>query len=89
MIEIAPGSYMEVFERSSEAFAGNPPILHLALRTDDVDGMTERARAAGYRVEIEPHSVDLSTTIGTVALRLAFIDGPDGESIELMSSDKF
>lgn len=88
MIEIAPGSYMEIFERPAAAEA-NPVILHVCLRTDDVVGMTERVRAAGYRVTTEPLMLDLETSIGIVKLHLAFVAGPDGESIELMASDKF
>jgi len=88
MVEIAAGSYVEIFERPASTEA-NPVILHFCLRTDDVVGMTERVRAAGYRVTTEPLTLDLETSIGMVKLHLAFVEGPDGESIELMASDKF
>ena len=87
LVEIAPGSYMEIFERDAATFDGSPPILHFCFRTDDVDGLTERVRAAGYRVTTEPLSLDIETDIGLMKLRLAFVAGPDGEEIELMTSD--
>ena len=88
LVEIATGTYMEIFERPS-AIETDPIILHFCFRTDDVVGMTERVREAGYRVTTEPLTLDLETSIGVVKLHLAFVEGPDGESIELMSSDKF
>ena len=87
LVEIASGSYMEIFERAPTEYSGTAPILHFCFRTDDVDGMTERARAAGHRVITEPLSLDIDTSIGPMKLRLAFVEGPDGEEIELMASD--
>ena len=87
LVEIVPKSYMEIFEDPPASFAGTPVILHFALRTDDVRGMTERARAAGFPVTVEPFDVTLDTSIGPMALTLSFIKGPDGEDIELMTSD--
>lgn len=87
LIEIVPGSYIEIFEWPPTTLTGEPVILHFCLRTDDVDGMTERARADGYAVTVEPQSLDIETSIGVTKLRLSYVRGPDGEDIELMSSD--
>lgn len=89
MIEITPGSYMEIFERDVAPYTGEPALFHFCLRTDDVEGLTEHVRAAGFDVTMEPVTVPIETTIGTVTLKLSFVAGPDGESIELMESDKF
>jgi glyoxylase I family protein len=86
-VEISQGCYMEIFEWQFETFTGEPPILHLCLRTDDVDAMTERARADGYRITVEPVDSPISASIGVMRLRLSYVEGPDGEKIELMSSD--
>ena len=88
-VEVSPRSYIEIFERPAASFTGKPAILHVCLRTADVDGMTERVRAAGYPVTVEPTFVDLETSIGPTRMRLSFVDGPDGEEIEFMSSDDF
>jgi glyoxylase I family protein len=87
LIEITPGSYMEIFEWQPPPPASELVLNHFCLRTDDVDGMTERARAAGYPVTVGPLSTEAETSIGTMKLRLSFVKGPDGEDIELMSSD--
>ena len=87
LVEIAHGNYMEIFEWKPTSMTGEPVILHFCLRTDDVDGLTERARAYGFAVTTEPLSLGLDTSIGRMSLRLSYISGPDGEEIELMSSD--
>src|SRR5436190_23740688 len=86
LIEISSGSYIEVFEWEPTSMTGEPAILHFSFRTDDVDGMTERARAHGYTVTMEPTSMDIRSSAGLMKLRLSFVLGPDGEEIELMSS---
>lgn len=87
LVEIAPCSYVEIFEWKPTSMSGEPVILHLCLRTDDVDGVTERVRGDGFAVATEPLSLDLDTSIGPMKLRLSYVSGPDGEEIELMSSD--
>lgn len=88
LIEVSPGSYIEIFERDEAEASGQPMILHFCLRTDDVDGMLARVRDAGAKVTVEPLETTLDTEIGPVTLRLAFFEGPDGEVIELMTSDR-
>lgn len=85
-VEIVPGSIVEIFERDPESFSGSPPILHFSFRTDDVSGMTERVRAAGFRVTTEPKDFPIETSAGPMALHLSFVEGPDGEVIEFMAS---
>jgi catechol 2,3-dioxygenase-like lactoylglutathione lyase family enzyme len=75
LVEVMPGSYVEIFEDPPDSFDGTPVILHFALRTDDVHGMTERARSDGYAVRIEPFDVTLESTIGPMKLRLASSPG--------------
>jgi extradiol dioxygenase family protein len=57
-------------------------IFHFALAVDDVDAATERCRAAGYAVKIEPKILDLEG----IHARLSFIIGPNGEHIEFFKS---
>lgn len=89
LIEIASASYVEIFERAPELPAGKPIIFHFCFRTDDVEGMVERVRAAGFPVAVEPEDYVIDTEIGTLRARLAFVTGPDGESIELMRSENW
>jgi catechol 2,3-dioxygenase-like lactoylglutathione lyase family enzyme len=51
---------------------------HLALQTDDVDGVAARLKAAGTSFTVEP----LDAAGG---VRLAFFYDPDGNLLELVS----
>ena len=70
-----------------EIFSNGPGIeqkgavRHFALATDDVDGMAERVRAAGYEVFIEPNDIIIKSEPEFPA-RMAFCFGPLGEEIE-------
>lgn len=57
-------------------------VNHFALWTDDVDGIVEKVRAAGYAVRREPVDIALPSDPPLPA-RIAFVEGPLGESIEL------
>ncbi len=92
MLDAGNGDYLEIFERPDQA----PPteegaFLHLALRTDDVEGMTERCRAAGWRVTVEPKRTDLPNHVPATAtplpVQLSFVQGPDGEIIEFFDNE--
>lgn len=57
--------------------------FHLALRSNNVDAVVERARKAGAKILVEPLDVRLEAYNGDVKLgRVAFILGPDGEQVE-------
>ena len=56
-------------------------IRHMALATDDVEGIVAKVKEAGYEVFIEPKDI----VIGSVPefhARMAFCFGPLGEQIE-------
>ncbi|WP_256257762.1 MULTISPECIES: VOC family protein [unclassified Paenibacillus] len=82
LLDTGDGNYLEVFAGGKEGQKPEGAFLHLALRTEDVDGVTERARAAGAEVTVEPKNVEL----GGIPVRLSFFKGPDGELIELFQS---
>lgn len=93
MLDTGDGNYLEIFERPEQA---PPPeaegaILHLALRTNDTDAMLERARAAGCKVTMEPKSLEIGNKLPGVAakvpVKIAFIQGPDGEIIEFFQNE--
>jgi hypothetical protein len=47
-----------------------------------VDEIVERVRNAGYKVSVDPKNVDMKTE-PVFPIRVAFIEGPLHESIEL------
>jgi glyoxylase I family protein len=85
MLDMGDGTYIELFSGGSgEKPRG--PLLHFALRTDDCEAATQRARAAGGTITLEPIDMVLEGD-PPVPVRYSFCDGPDGEQIELLQSD--
>jgi glyoxylase I family protein len=86
LFDTGNAGYIEVFDYTgAEAVAAPMTINHFALRTNDVDGVLARVRAAGRKVTVEPVSVDLPSHVGPnpYRIRIAFFEGTEGESIEL------
>jgi glyoxylase I family protein len=87
LLDTGDGNYFEISGGGSDAPNGRPLsalegiFRHVALRTTDVDKATERARAAGAEITIEPKDVMLPSDPPT-PVRIAFFKGPDGEIIE-------
>lgn len=88
MLDTGDGNYLEIFERDPmpDAPAENAAILHFALRTDDCDAATERARAAGAEVTMEPKSLSVFGE-PKIPIRISFFKGPDGEICELFQNE--
>ena len=64
----------ELPDHANESLA----VFHFALAVEDVDAATERCRAAGYAVKIEPKILQSEG----IHARLSFIIGPNSEHIE-------
>ena len=56
-------------------------IRHVALLTDDVDGIVTKVRVAGYEVIVEPDD-RLIESDPPYPIRMAFCIGPLGEQVE-------
>ena len=88
MLDTGDGNYLEIFER--DPLPGSPSedsaILHICLRTDDCDAATERARAAGAEITVEPKSIAVFGE-PKIPIRISFFKGPDGEICELFQND--
>lgn len=83
LLDMGDGSHMELFQPKADtpapgAAAPNDPIIHFALATTDTKAATEHVRQAGYKITVEPKTVEL----GALTVTLAFFNGPNGESIE-------
>jgi glyoxylase I family protein len=90
MLDTGDGNYLEIFER--DAIEGGPAderasILHFALRTNDCEAATERARAAGAPVTLEPKVPEPFTKLG-LKTKISFVKGPDGEIVEFFESEE-
>lgn len=82
------GIHLDCFNSCIEIFldgtksVGEGCIRHFAFATDHVDEIVERVHNAGYKVSVEPKDVDMKTD-PVFPIRVAFIEGPLHESIEL------
>jgi len=86
-LDIGDGMRVEVSDptpEAKEAVATPVPIHHMGLVTDDLTGAVERVRGAGYPITVEPRH----TAPGPIQATIAFVKGPNGESIEFMQYDK-
>jgi len=88
-ILLAAGSsgHVEIFERpESEDAPAEARLLHFALATDRVDEMYQQALAAGATSRVEPRDAEFENPItgqpNPMRVRIAFVNGPDGEVIE-------
>mgnify|MGYP004471922921 FL=1 len=82
------GIHLDCFNSCIEIFLdGTKPVVegcirHFAFATDSVNEIVEKVRNAGYKVSVEPKDVDMQTD-PVFPIRVAFIEGPLHESIEL------
>ena len=82
------GIHLDCFNSCIEIFldgtksVGEGCIRHFAFETDHVDKIVEKVRNAGYIVSVEPVDVVMKTD-PVFPIRVAFIEGPLHESIEL------
>ena len=85
LLDMGDGSYVELSmnpEEKDQQAPGNP-LAHFALATHDVRGVTEKLRAAGCPITMEPKDIQL----GPLAASIAFFTGPSGESVELFQEN--
>lgn len=81
------GIHLDCFNSLLKSFwmvqtVGEGCIRHFAFATDHVDEIVERVHNAGYKVSVEPIDVVMKTD-PVFPIRVAFIEGPLHESIEL------
>ena len=85
MLDTGDGTYVELFSGGTGE-KPNGSLLHFAVRTDDCDAATERARAAGGSITQEPTDAVLEGD-PPVPVRYSYCEGPDGEQIELLQAN--
>jgi glyoxylase I family protein len=87
MLDTGDGNYLEVFEDLAYSGPTNGAIYHFAFRTEHLDEVAARVRAAGHKITVEPRDVVIpSTNAGPVPVRIFFCVGPNGESIEFLQN---
>ncbi len=86
LLDCGDGNFFELFAGGqpapANAKAGEAgPLVHVALRSDDVDGAIACARAGGAEITMEPKGVTIPSDPPT-PVRIAFCRAPGGEVIE-------
>ena len=82
-LNIGDGMLVEISDPTPElleAASAPIPLNHIGFATDDLIGTVECVRSAGYPIASEPHAI----SSGSIQANIAFVKGPNGESIELM-----
>lgn len=99
-VDVGDGRYIEVFGQGSTVQAEGRrrrpdeertegALLHFCLRVADVEAAHARALAAGATSRIEPRTATLTGENGATAeVRIAFVNGPNGEVIEFLKSEQ-
>ena len=87
LMDMGDGSHMELFQPKADTPAmgsasPNDPLTHIALATTDTKTATEHVRQAGYKITVEPKTLDL----GPLTVTIAFFEGPNGEVIEFFQT---
>jgi glyoxylase I family protein len=83
MLDMGDGAILELFERP-DAVRLDGHLIHIALRSADVDADYARARKAGAGELTPPKDVDIPSE-PVFPVRIAFVKGPDGEPVELFA----
>lgn len=83
MLDMGDGAILELFERP-EAVRLDGHLVHIALRSADVDADYARALGAGAGEITAPKDVDIPAE-RPFPVRIAFVKGPDGEPVELFA----
>ncbi|MBC8536176.1 VOC family protein [Feifania hominis] len=87
MLELGTDGRIELFEGGTTG--EKPPLsqvgewVHLAINFDDVDLAFERACAHGGTPANPPKDLDVPARPEPMNVRLAFVQGPSGEVIEI------
>ena len=81
MLDFGDGGCLEIFSGGTQA-GGEGALLHLCLATENADLAYERALAAGARSQMVPTNVDIKARGGIKAVRIAFVIGLAGETLE-------
>jgi glyoxylase I family protein len=86
LLDIGGGEYIELFAGGKKAGATDGSAAghwqHIALTPDSIDDAYNTAIAAGAKSQIAPKDVPLASSPKPMTLRIAFVEGPDGEVIE-------
>jgi lactoylglutathione lyase len=80
LVDLGDNAVVEIIPRGNGEEESNARWAHIALRTGDAQAAYDAALKAGALSQTAPRNSD--TLLGTMAIRNAFVLGPDNEVIE-------
>ena len=82
MLDIGDGGRIELFANGGDEFSVNGKWQHFAMGVEDVQQAYDVAIAAGFESATTPRVVPLKASPENISINIAFVNGPDGESVE-------
>ncbi len=82
MLDLGDGAIIEIFANGSGEPEVNARFIHFALKTEDAEKAYNKAIAAGAKSKMEPKEIDIQAVPNVIPVKIAFVFGPDGESVE-------
>ncbi|MBS6194299.1 MAG: VOC family protein [Clostridiales bacterium] len=90
LVDAGDGRCLEIFhagvkdEKCSESKAGE--FFHVAFSVESADDAFHRALEFGAEVKTAPADADIPAVPQVIPVRIAFVYGPDGETIEFFQN---
>ena len=81
--DLGNGQKIEIFANGGDEHVQNGRWIHLALTCDDVEEAYKAFLAAGAKTQRAPAEVKLPGRPEPLTLHACFVEGPDGEIIEI------
>ncbi len=83
MLSIPSGGFLELHQTAPKCFRNNW-LWHISFAPDDIDACYYKAVACGAKEFRKPFSKTIYATPTHLTVRVAWLKGPYGETIELM-----
>ena len=82
LLDIGDGNKLELFAKPDMVHTSEGPFIHLAFSVQNVDEAYRIALEKGATPDKPPFELDLDSQPLKITLRVAFVKGPDGETLE-------
>lgn len=76
------------FEKPENKYVNGEAFGHFAFETDNFEEFTKKVNELGYKYIYEPFEVVLKGEKDVKKLKIAFIEDPDGNEIEIIEKQK-
>lgn len=81
--DLGNGQKIEIFANGGDSHLPNGRWIHLAFTCDDVEAAYQTLLSAGAKTQRPPVVVTLPGRPAPLTLQSCFVEGPDGEIIEI------